>query len=342
MRFKRVSNPPNPFAGEHCCWLEEPPAVKLEVYEEQARSILATNDSPDIPFRWSLNPYRGCQHACAYCYARPTHEYLGLGSGTDFESRIVVKVNAPELLDRELSRPRWSHDRIAFSGVTDCYQPLEASYRLTRRCLEVCIRHRNPIGIVTKSYLIARDVDLLAELQRAADCVVYFSVTFADDARARLLEPGAPPPSRRFEAMRRLRDAGVSVALSLSPVIPGLNDRDIPALLEQAAECGARRAFMTPLRLPGPVREVFLERLRTVLPDSAGRVEALLRDLRGGRLNDPRFGHRMHGSGPYWESVRRLFDVTAQRLGMNAPSRARTGAMECQSSVVQLPLFGDN
>ena len=342
--MKRVANPPNPYAHVHAEYLGEPPPVRLEVYEEDARSILACNDSPDIPYRWSLNPYRGCQHACSYCYARPTHEYLGFGAGTDFESKICVKRNAPELLDRELSSPRWRRDEIAFSGVTDCYQPLEVVYQLTRRCLEVCCRHATPVGIVTKSYLILRDLDVLGRLHSTAGVHVMYSIAFCDDALARAVEPGAPPPSRRFEAMRRLHEAGIPVSVMVAPIICGLNDREIPAVLERAAECGARSASYTPLRLPGNVAAVFLERLRAALPESARRIEARIREMRGGRLNDPRFGHRMRGSGEYWRGVEQLFVRTARRLGLAAgslESRAcrRRGAQRT-AAAKQLPLFG--
>ncbi len=338
--MRRIENPPNPYVGEYCEWLGEPPAVELEVFEESARSILSENDSPDIPFRWSINPYRGCQHACAYCYARPTHEYLGLGAGSDFDSKIFIKTNAPELLADALARPSWKREKLVFSGVTDCYQPLEAVYRLTRRCLEVCLRHGNAVGIVTKSYLVARDVDLLADLARAAGCRVYFSIPFADDATARKIEPGAPPPSRRFEAMRRLREAGVPVGVMIAPLIPGLNDRDIPRLLQRAVECGATSAGHQALRLPGSVKDVFLTRLRRELPLHADRVEARIRAMRGGELSDPRFGSRMTGHGSYWESVERLFQTMATRFGLDAGQRWRRREAVEQPGRVQLRLFG--
>ncbi|MBP9027392.1 MAG: PA0069 family radical SAM protein [Phycisphaerae bacterium] len=315
--MRRVDNPPNPYLSEHRELLGPPPPVQLEVYEERAASILTHNDSPDIPFRWTVNPYRGCQHACAYCYARRTHEYLGLGAGTDFESRIIVKINAPELLADELARPAWRHENIAFSGVTDAYQPLEAVYRVTRRCLEACLAAANPVGIVTKSYLIVRDTDLLVELHRRAHVSVSFSIPFADAQVARRLEPHAPPPARQFEAMRRLATAGVPVGILLAPIIPGLNDRDIPQLLKQAVECGAGQAGYAPVRLPGSVQQVFLSRLRAELPDAAARIEQRTRELRGGQLNDPRFGYRMQAAGAYWESVTRLFETTATRLGLD-------------------------
>ncbi|MGE0480564.1 MAG: PA0069 family radical SAM protein [Phycisphaerae bacterium] len=324
--MRPVANPPNPFVAEYREWFEAPPNAELHVYEEHARSILNENDSPDLPFRWSLNVYRGCQHACAYCYARPTHEYLGLGAGTDFDTRITVKVNAPELLRKALAAPRWKREPIAMSGVTDCYQPLEAVYQLTRRCLEVCLEFENPVGIVTKSFLVVRDAELLAELARRAKTRVYFSIAFADDARARLIEPGAPPPSRRFEALRRLHAAGVSVGVIVAPLIPGLNDREIPAVLERAAECGARTAAYTALRLPGSVGAVFLTRMGEALPDAAKRVESRIRDMRGGELTDARFGRRMTGSGAYWESIERLFITSAARLGLAGRGACRDTA----------------
>lgn len=321
-----VANPPNPYLSAQREYLEAPPDVQLEVYEEQGRSILSENDSPDLAFRWSVNPYRGCQHACAYCYARPTHEYLGLGAGTDFDSKITVKVNAPELLATALRKKSWQREKIVFSGVTDCYQPLEAVYQLTRRCLEVCRDLANPIGIVTKSYLVVRDAQLLGELARRAGARVYVSIPFADERVSRAIESGAPPPARRFEALARLRDAGVPTGLMLAPLIPGLNDRDIPEILERAAHAGARSAGFTLLRLPGSVREVFFARLRTALPDRAGRVEHLLRETRGGALSEPRFGHRMRGSGTYWEVMRRLFETTAQRVGIETHGRSAASA----------------
>lgn len=338
--MRLVANPPNPYSSAFCEWLGPPPEVCVEVYEEQARSILSTNDSPDIPFTYSVNPYRGCQHACGYCYARPTHEYLGLGAGTDFDSKITVKINAPELLAKALARPSWTREEIAFSGVTDCYQPLEAVYRLTERCLRVCLDYCNPLTVVTKSYLVVRDAELLAEINDRSHAQVLLSIPFADDATARQIESGAPTPSRRFEALRRLRKAGVPVGVMVAPIIPGLNDRDIPAILERAADGGARFAAYQALRLPGHVADVFLERLRERLPDRAARVEARIRDMRGGALNETRFGQRMRGAGEYWESVRQLFEKSVRRFGLNR-RRARPPEFRRPTppSVVQLPLF---
>lgn len=337
--MRPVSNPPNPYLSEYREWLGEPPAARVEVYEERARSILSENDSPDLSFRWSLNPYRGCQHACAYCYARPTHEYLGFGAGTDFDTRITVKINAPELLEQALVRPRWGRELIAFSGVTDCYQPLEAVYHLTRRCLQVCARYDNPIGIVTKSYLVMRDADVLATLSARTASRVYFSIAFSESHWPRALEHGAPPPARRFEAMKRLRDAGVRVGVMVAPIIPGLNDRDIPAILERSAACGAEVAAYVPLRLPGNVREVFLTRLRAALPDAAARIEARIRDMRGGDLNCSRFGERMGGNGPYWQSIETLFTSVARRVGLHTSDDPPTWRAAPRAAGLQLPLF---
>ena len=316
--MRLVSNPPNPYLSQSRELLGPPPQIEIEVYEETARSIISHNDSPDIPFDWSVNPYRGCHHACAYCYARPTHEYLGFGAGTDFDSKISVKVNAPELLRKALGRRSWRGEPLAFSGVTDCYQPLEVVYELTRRCLEVCLDLANPVSIVTKACLIARDVELLAALHHRASVHVCISIPFADARVARLIEPGAPPPQRRFETLAKLSAAGIPTGVLVSPIIPALNDRDIPAVLKQAAAAGARSASFIPLRLPGSVQSVFLRRLREALPDHAARVESRIRAMHDGNLNDPRFHCRFGGRGEYWAGVRRLFEHTLRKVGLGA------------------------
>lgn len=251
------------------------------------------------------------------CYARPSHQYLGFGAGTDFERRIVVKVNAAEVLRRTLRRPSWRGDEIAFSGNTDCYQPLEASYGLTRRCLEACLEVRNPVVAITKGVLVRRDADVLAALAREARVRVHVSVAFASDRVAKAIDVGAASPVRRFEAMRALSDAGVPVGLALAPVIPGLNDADVPELLERARDAGATTAFMTMLRLPAEVRPVFSERLRAAFPDRAEKVFSQVRDARGGNLNESAFGRRMTGKGPRWRAVSDLFRIHARRLGLS-------------------------
>jgi DNA repair photolyase len=312
-----VDNPPNPWSSTHVEWLEEPPSATLSVYEEEARSVLSRNDSPDIPFTWSLNPYRGCLHACAYCYARPSHQYLGFGAGTDFDRKIVVKTNAPEVLRRELDRPAWQGEVIMFSGNTDCYQPLEASYELTRRCLEVCLDYQNPVALVTKSALIRRDVELLAALARRARASVMISVAFARDETARRMEPYASRPSHRFEVLARLADAGVRTGVLIAPVIPGLNETDIPELLERARDAGARRAGMTMLRLPAEVLPVFDGRLEEAFPERARKVRLAIAEMRGGKMNESAFGARMEGKGPRWAAIERLFALHVRRLGLH-------------------------
>lgn len=311
-----VDNPPNPWDRFSVDYLGEPPPARLVVYEETARSIIATNESPDLDFRHTINPYRGCVHACAYCYARPTHQYIGFGAGTDFDRKIVAKLNAPELLRRELERPSWRGDTLVFSGVTDCYQALEASYELTRRCLEVCLDFAQPVSIITKGALVARDAGLLAELARKARACVYFSIAFSEEDAA-ALEPWAPKPARRYAAMRCLTDAGVETGVSLAPIIPGLNDAAIPKLLSRARDAGATRAFMTLVRLPGEVLPVFDARLAEVLPLRADKVRRAIRELRRGALNDASFGSRMVGAGPRWHAIESLFRCHAEQLGLD-------------------------
>jgi len=316
VKARPVSNPPNPWASTEVEYLDEIPPSRLEVLEDHSREVLARNNSPDVCFTWSINPYRGCMHACAYCYARPTHEYLSMGAGTDFETRIVVKPHAPELLREAFERPRWQGEPIVFSGVTDCYQPLEASLRLTRRCLEVCAEYRNPVGIITKGVLIERDLDVLQTLAREAQLWVSVSVPFHNPELARAMEPYVATPKRRLQTIERLAAAGIDVAVSVAPIIPGLNDEDIAKVLTAARQAGAARAHYTLLRLPGPVKEVFEERLRDKLPLRAERVLHRIRETRGGELSDPRFKHRMRGEGLYAETIERLFDTTARKVGM--------------------------
>jgi len=313
-----VSNPPNPWESVHAEWLGEPPEAKLEIYEEHARSIVAENDSPDVGFRFSVNPYRGCFHACSYCYARPSHQYLGFGAGTDFERKIVVKVNAPQLLRRELARRSWKGEVIVFSGNTDCYQPLEASYGLTRGCLEACAEVANPVAVITKGALVRRDADLLARMARETPVSVTLSIAFADDGVSRRLEPGTSPPSQRFETLRILSEAGIRAGISIAPIIPGLNDSDTAELLERARQAGAQFAFQTLLRLPAEVLPVFEERLGEAFPGRARKVLHAIEDVRGGKRNESAFGKRMHGVGPRWDAIEALFEAQCRRLGLNA------------------------
>src|SRR5213593_2853450 len=315
--MRHVVNPPNPWLNYSVEWIGEPPPAKIEVFEEtETRSIISHNDSPDVAFDYSINCYRGCVHGCTYCFSRPTHEYLGYGAGTDFERKIVVKMHAPELLRHELMRPSWKGDEIVFSFTSDPYIPLESNYKLTRRCLEVCAEFRNPVGIVTKSALIRRDVDVLQRLATDASVTVFFSIPFADYDIARAVEPFAPSPNARFEAMRTLADSGIEVGIGIAPTIPGLTT-DIPELLQRAKGCGATKAFVNMLRLPGSVAPYFEQRLREKLPTKADRVLNRIRDARGGKLNSSVFGERMRGKGEYWSAQERLFEVYCKRLGFN-------------------------
>jgi DNA repair photolyase len=269
-----------------------------------------------VAFDHSINCYRGCPHGCTYCFSRPTHEYLGYGAGTDFERKIVVKLRAPELLHKELMKPSWKGEEIVFSFTSDPYIPLEANYKLTRRCLEVCADFRNPVGVITKSALIRRDIDVLQQLAKDANVGVYISIPFADYDTARAVEPFAPSPKARFAAMKALAAAGIEVGIGIAPTIPGLGS-DIPTLLQQAKDCGAKRAFINMLRLPGSVAPYFEQRLREKLPTRAERVLSRIREARGGKLNSSVFGERMRGKGLYWEAQEKLFEVYCRRLGFN-------------------------
>lgn len=297
------------------------PAVATTFQRDTSRTILAENSSPDVGFRFSLNPYRGCEHGCIYCYARPTHEMLGWNAGIDFETRIRVKEDAPFLLRRKFLSPRWEPQTVALSGNTDCYQPVERQLRLTRRCLEVFAEFRNPVGIVTKSALVARDADLLASLARRHAANVRISITSLDPMIARRMEPRAPSPERRLEAIRRLAEAGVPTAVMVAPVVPGLTDEEMPRILEAAAAAGARSASWILVRLPHAVEEIFIDWLGRHFPDRRDRVLHRIRECRGGtgRLSDATFGQRMRGQGEYARQLAALFAASARRHHLDSP-----------------------
>jgi DNA repair photolyase len=328
--LKRIDDPPSPFdawqAHADGDWLDSlDPAERdraqstpLVYHAEEAKEILSENKSPDLPFRWSLNPYRGCFHACAYCYARPSHQYWGFGAGTDFDRQIIVKVNAVEKLRETFMRRSWTGEVVVFSGNTDCYQPAEAHYRLTRGCLEVCAEFGNPVGIITKGVMVRRDIDVLQALVHNASVHVTVSVAFMDDREGAALEPGAPLVSQRFRTIELLALAGIPVGISLSPMIPGLNDSLIPQVLKRASEAGATRAFIQMLRLPKEVNPVFESRLRAAFPDRADRVLHAVEDMRGGKRNSPEFGERMIGHGPRWEQAMALFKTFTAKYGFNS------------------------
>jgi DNA repair photolyase len=296
-------------------------------YRDHSRSVNSRNDSPDIPFEYSLNPYRGCEHGCVYCYARPTHEYFGLSAGLDFETRIFVKEQAAALLRTELARPGWPAEPLIFSGVTDPYQPIERRLGITRTCLEVLATCRQPVGAITKSALILRDIDLLRELARHDAIHVALSITTLDESLRRALEPRAAPGEARLDAVARLNEAGIPAGVMIAPVIPGLNDHEIPAILARAARAGARFAGYTLLRLPHGVKELFSEWLDVHMPARKARVLSRIRDTRGGRLSDPRFGSRMRGEGPVADLTAALFRAARRRAGIprQAPALSPAG-----------------
>jgi DNA repair photolyase len=300
-------------------------AGRTRYFRDHTRGIVARNQSPDIGFEASINPYRGCEHGCVYCYARPTHEYLGLSAGLDFESRIFVKLDAAELLRRELAKPKWRPQVIVMSGVTDAYQPVERRLGITRGCLEVLAEARNPVGIVTKNHLVTRDVDLLGELASHGAAKVFLSVTTLERELQRTMEPRTSTPERRLEAIRTLASAGVPVGVMVAPVIPGLTDHEMPRIME-AAEAGAESAGYVALRLPHGVKDLFADWLERLHPDRASRVLNRVREIRGGTLNDSTYHARMSGEGVYADHLRTLFDASCRKHGLNRERRSLSTA----------------
>ncbi|MCS6976977.1 MAG: PA0069 family radical SAM protein [Gemmatales bacterium] len=339
------TNPPNRFEPlryelDQEAWSdEEAPSPRTEFLVDSSRSIITYNDSPDVGFSAGVNPYRGCEHGCAYCYARPYHEYLGFSAGLDFESKILVKTEAPELLRKELLSPKWQPQVLGMSGVTDCYQPIERHLKLIRRCLEVLVEFRNPVAIVTKNRLVARDVDLLAELAKVRAAAVFISLTTLDESLRRRLEPRTSSVAGRLEAIRTLKQAGVPVGVMIAPVIPALNDHEIPRLLEAAVQAGAGFCGWTMLRLPLGVADLFSAWLERHFPERKDKVLARIREVRGGRLNDSRFGSRMRGQGVIAETIRRMFQLHRDRLGLPSGMPALSTAAFRRPTPSQPTLF---
>lgn len=319
----------------------EPDDVRPEtrVHADASRTVLARNQSPDVGFDVSLNPYRGCEHGCVYCYARPTHEYLGLSAGLDFEREIFVKRDAPARLRAALSKSSWTPETIAMSGVTDPYQPLERRERVTRGCLEVLAEFRQPVALITKNHLVTRDVDLLQELARHDAVSVTVSITTLDDELRASMEPRTSSPTRRLAAIRTLAEAGVPVGVNVAPVIPGLTDPEIPAILAAAAEAGASFAGTIMMRLPLAVEEVFISWLETREPARARRILARVREVRGGRMNDGAFGSRMKGEGTYAEQVRALYRLACRRHGLEDRPTLSAAAFRVPGRSEQPSLF---
>lgn len=325
MKSRDVSNPLNRFREVALAYDEGegPPPTKITLLEDNSKSLLSHNDSPDLNFRWSANPYRGCLHSCAYCYARPTHEYLDLGAGTDFDTKIVVKRDAPELLRAAFDKPSWQGELVMFSGVTDCYQAIEKDLEITKRCLEVCLEYRNPVSVISKSALVERDIDLFKALRDEARFHIAVSLAFSDNELSRMIEPWAASPDRRFKVIEQLASAGIPVSVMVAPVMPGINDSQMVTVLERAASAGATSAGWVLLRLPGAVKQVFEERIRAVMPLAADKVLHRIRETRGGeKLYDARFGTRGRGEGPYADTIAMMFDATCTRLGLNRRDEA--------------------
>jgi len=315
----------------------EPVCRQTQYYRDDTRSIITRNNSPDVGFETSVNPYRGCEHGCIYCYARPTHEYLGFSAGLDFESKIMVKVNAPELLRAELESARWQPQTLVLSGVTDPYQPIERKLRITRGCLEVLGEFRNPVAIITKNRLVTRDIDFLRQLADYGAVAVNVSVTSLDPNLQRVLEPRTSPPEARLDTIRQLRAAQIPIGVMVAPIIPGLTDHEVPKILEACAEAGAQFAGYTIIRLPWAVATLFEHWLDEHFPDRKEKVLGRIRHMRGDRLNNSQWHTRMTGEGIFAEQISSLFQVSCHRFGIGGRPKLSTAAF--RRTREQLVLF---
>src|SRR2546422_2660760 len=326
---------------------EERDAAELQtsVTEERARSIISRNDSPDIGFSQSINPYRGCEHGCIYCYARPSHAYLELSPGLDFETKLFAKTNAAELLGAELSKPGYVPTPIAIGANPDCYQPIERKFRITRQIVEILAECEHPFTMVTKSALVERDLDLLAPMAKKNLVKVFVSIASLDRTLARKLEPRAASPQRRMDVLRNLAQAGVPCGVMVAALIPGLNDKTLEEVLEAASAAGAAEAAYVIMRLPNELKELFKEWLAAHYPERAGHVISIVRQMRGGRDNDPRFGSRMTGTGAFAELIEKRFDIACRRFGLNGHGAGRKPpSLDCSRfrppcAAGQMPLF---
>ncbi len=333
-RFERLAYEPDP---EFAASTTRPKTLYLR---DTSRSIISMNDSDDLPFRASVNPYRGCEHGCVYCYARPSHEFLGFSAGLDFETRIVVKEDAPEILRHELASPKWTPQAVMLSGNTDCYQLIDRRLQLTRRCLEVFAEFRNPVSVITKNALVTRDADLLGDLASVDAATVAMSITTLDRSLWRVLEPRTSNPERRLAAIEELNAASIPTSVMVAPVIPGLNDHEIPAILEAARKAGAKSAGYIMLRLPHSLTDLFEEWLELHVPGRRKKVLDRIRSVRGGRLNDTRFGTRMSGEGVFAQQVRRLFEISRRKHGLGHEQRDLSTARYRNPAGRQLDFFG--
>jgi DNA repair photolyase len=320
---------------------ESPAKVPTKFFVDHSSTVITHNESPDVGILSGLNPYRGCEHGCAYCYARPTHEYLGFSAGIDFESRIMVKLDAPRLLREALMKPSYKPVLLSLSGVTDCYQPIEKKLRITRGCLEVLAEFRHPVSLITKNHLITRDIDLLSELAKHQAVSACLSITSLDPKLAHVLEPRASSPAQRLEAVRLVHDAGVPVSVNVAPLIPALTDHEIPAILDAAAAAGACSAGYTVVRLPFSVKEVFAQWLEQHFPEKKEKVLGRIRESQGRTLSHPQFGKRMHGVGVWAEHIEQIFRVSLVRSGIAARPKPEVGAAAFRRPAAngQLELF---
>ncbi len=339
-----AENPPNRFerievVADMDAYDPDEPGPKTVFLRDPAKTLIVKNDSPDVSFDYSINPYRGCEHGCSYCFARPTHEYLGMSAGLDFETRILVKEDAPEILRRELSARGWKGDALGMSGVTDPYQPVERRLELTRRCVEVLAEFRNPVAVITKSHTVTRDAELYAELARHDAAKVFISITSLDPDLQRVMEPRASTPARRMEAIAKLTEAGVPAGVLIGPVIPGLNDHEIPAILAESAPAGAVFASYVALRLPHGLKELFTGWLERHYPDRKDRVLNRIREMRGGELYDSRFHARGRGEGVYADDLESLFRVARRKAGLPEKFDPLSSAAFRKPAGPQLGLF---
>ena len=328
----------DPEVIEPSCEPEETPRRQTQYFRDATKSVITRNNSPDVGFETSLNPYRGCEHGCIYCYARPTHEYLGFSAGLDFESKIMVKTNAPALLRAELESPRWVPQTLVMSGVTDPYQPIERKLCITRGCLEVLLEFRNPVAIITKNRLVSRDIDLLRELAQHEAAAVNVSVTSLDANLQRVLEPRTSSPSARLDTISRLRGAGVPIGVMVAPIIPGLTDHEIPSIVEACANAGAQFAGYTVVRLPWAVAPLFEHWLDEHFPERKEKVLGRIRHLRGDRLNNPQWHTRITGEGIFAEQIASLFKLACSRYGIGARPNLSCDSFRRSRSQLRLDL----
>ena len=333
-RFEKISLEPDADWNP-----DEDVLPRTQFLVDHSQSAISYNDSPDIGFNTSLNPYRGCEHGCIYCYARPTHEFLGFSAGLDFESKIMVKLKAPELLRNELASPKWQPQTIVMSGVTDCYQPVERKLKLTRRCLEVLLEFRNPVAIITKNFLVTRDLDVLAELAKHHCASVCLSVTTLDNDLRKVMEPRTSPPPARLAAIRKLAEAGIPVSVNVAPIIPGLTDHEMPKILQAARDAGASSAGFTVVRLPFANAPLFEQWLQTHFPDRKEKVLNRIKSMRDGKLYDAAWGKRFRGEGIFAEQIAQMFEVARRRAGFKGDFADLSTSAFRRPGGTQLSLF---